>query len=151
MLEVENFVPLLLQKNTGGSNRLKRVCLFGDHHQLPPIIKNRDLSTKANMDMSFFTRMIRLGIKHYTLDSQGRAREDMSKLYGWRYGGLASLDCVKEGRYLKANAGLVHDFQIIDVEDYEGRGEHAPTPHYIQNLGEAEYVVAMFQYMVLIG
>ncbi|GMI02898.1 hypothetical protein TrVE_jg11448 [Triparma verrucosa] len=151
MLEVENFVPLLLQKNAGGGNRLKRVCLFGDHHQLPPIIKNRDLSTKANMDMSFFTRMIRLGIKHYTLDSQGRAREEMSKLYGWRYGGLSSLNCVKEGRYLKANAGLVHDFQIVDVEDYEGRGEHAPTPHYIQNLGEAEYVVAMFQYMVLIG
>jgi len=127
------------------------VCLFGDHHQLPPIIKNRTLSAKANMDMSFFARMVKLGIKHYTLDSQGRARDEISKLYGWRYGGLASLDCVGEGAYEKANAGFLHNFQMVDVPDFEGKGEHAPTPHYIQNLGEAEYVVAVFQYMVLIG
>ena len=151
MLEVENFIPLLLQKGEVGGSRLKRVCLFGDHHQLPPIIKNRALSAKANMDMSFFTRMVKLGIKHYTLDSQGRARDEISKLYGWRYGGLASLDNVGEGAYQKANAGFVHDFQMVDVGDFEGKGEHSPTPHYIQNLGEAEYIVAVFQYMVLIG
>ena len=40
---------------------------------------------------------------------------------------------------------------MINVEDFEGKGESTPTPFYYQNLGEAEYVVAMFQYMVLIG
>jgi intron-binding protein aquarius len=35
--------------------------------------------------------------------------------------------------------------------DYQGRGEFCPTPHFYQNLGEAEYVVAMYQYMRLIG
>ena len=33
----------------------------------------------------------------------------------------------------------------------QGRGESAPTAHYYQNIGEAEYAVALFQYMVLIG
>lgn len=41
--------------------------------------------------------------------------------------------------------------QLINVEDFEGSGESSPTPYFYQNLGEAEYVVAMFQYMVLIG
>lgn len=44
-----------------------------------------------------------------------------------------------------------HEFQFINVEDYKGQGEQEPTPHFIQNLGEAEYAVAMFQYMRLLG
>jgi hypothetical protein len=40
--QVETMIPMLLQKSdVGGKSRLKRVCLIGDHHQLPPIIKNR--------------------------------------------------------------------------------------------------------------
>lgn len=30
----------------------------------------------------------------------------------------------------------------------KGRGESTPAAYYYQNLGEAEYVVAIFQYMV---
>lgn len=41
--------------------------------------------------------------------------------------------------------------QLINVDDFQGSGESTPTPYYYQNLGEAEYVVALFQYMVLIG
>jgi len=29
------------------------------------------------------------------------------------------------------------------VDNYHGQGETAPRPHFIQNLGEAEYVVAV--------
>ena len=32
----------------------------------------------------------------------------------------------------------------IDVGDFQGRGEFTPTPHFFQNLGEAEYAVALF-------
>lgn len=39
ILEVETFIPMLLQKARGGCCRLKRVILIGDHHQLPPIIR----------------------------------------------------------------------------------------------------------------
>ena len=41
--------------------------------------------------------------------------------------------------------------QLLNVEDFQGRGESTPTPYFYQNLGEAEYAVALFQYMVLIG
>jgi len=35
--------------------------------------------------------------------------------------------------------------------DFKGRGEFCPTPYFYQNLGEAEYVVALYQYMRLLG
>jgi intron-binding protein aquarius len=34
---------------------------------------------------------------------------------------------------------------------FQGRGETTPTPYFYQNVGEAEYAVALFQYMLLIG
>ncbi|PHJ18276.1 protein emb- isoform related, partial [Cystoisospora suis] len=41
ILEVETFIPMLLQQlERSGISRLKRVVLFGDHHQLPPIVKH---------------------------------------------------------------------------------------------------------------
>ena len=39
----------------------------------------------------------------------------------------------------------------LNMEDFEGRGESTPTAYFYQNVGEAEYSVALFQYMVLIG
>ena len=50
-----------------------------------------------------------------------------------------------------ANPGFANTFQMINVEDFEGKGESTPTAYFYQNIGEAEYVVAVFQYMVLIG
>lgn len=38
-----------------------------------------------------------------------------------------------------------------DVPDYQGRGESEPSPFFYQNLGEAEYVVALYQYLRLAG
>lgn len=40
-------------------------------------------------------------------------------------------------------------YQFVNVEDFEGRGESQPTPYFYQNLGEAEYCVALFMYMHL--
>lgn len=34
ILEVETFIPLMLQNPQDGHNRLKRVVLIGDHHQV---------------------------------------------------------------------------------------------------------------------
>jgi intron-binding protein aquarius len=50
-----------------------------------------------------------------------------------------------------ANAGFKYDYQFIDVADYEGKGEWEPKPHSIHNKGEAEYAVAIYQYMRLLG
>lgn len=37
------------------------------------------------------------------------------------------------------------------VTHLQGRGKSTPTAYFYQNMGEAEYAVALFQYMVLIG
>lgn len=34
---------------------------------------------------------------------------------------------------------------------FKGQGESSPTAYFYQNVGEAEYAVALFQYMVLLG
>lgn len=34
ILEVETFIPLMLQNTEDGFSRLKRVILIGDHHQV---------------------------------------------------------------------------------------------------------------------
>ncbi|KAF3962912.1 hypothetical protein CMV_012630 [Castanea mollissima] len=40
ILEIETFIPMLLQRQEDGYARLKRCILIGDHHQLPPVVKN---------------------------------------------------------------------------------------------------------------
>ena len=58
---------------------------------------------------------------------------------------------MESDEFQSANPGFLHTFQLINVEDFKGRGESTPSAYFYQNLGEAEYAVALFQYMVLIG
>jgi len=128
------------------------VVLIGDHHQLPPIIKNVAFQKYAHMDQSLFTRFVRLGVPTVDLDAQGRARPSISQLYNWRYKSLKDLpNVINNLEFQEANAGFMHDFQVINVPDYDGQGEISPNPFFYQNLGEAEYVVAVFMYMRLLG
>ena len=70
----------------------------------------------------------------------------------WRYNNLGNLGHVVESNeFQRANPGFLHTFQVINVEDFEGKGESTPSAYFYQNIGEAEYAVALFQYMVLIG
>lgn len=152
ILEIETFIPLLLQNPEDNNNRLKRWIMIGDHHQLPPVIKNMAFQKFCNMEQSLFTRLVRLGVPTVDLDAQGRARPGIASLYNWRYKKLGSLSHVMvHPEYKKANAGFVFDYQLIDVQDFNGVGESEPNPFFYQNLGEAEYVVATFMYMRLLG
>jgi intron-binding protein aquarius len=86
MMEIETFIPFLLQRgksddSISGLSRLKRVCMLGDHHQLPPVVKNAAFSRFSNLDQSLFTRLIKLGVPYIQLDKQGRARPDLMQLY----------------------------------------------------------------------
>jgi len=142
----------LQEHNPRESSRLKRIVLIGDHNQLPPIIKNIAFQKFSHLDRSLFTRFVRLGIPTVELDSQGRARPSISALYNWRYKVLKDLPVVIHSEeYQLANAGIIFDYQLIDVEDYAGNGEMQPSPFYYQNLGEAEYIVAFYMYLRLIG
>ena len=153
VLEIETFIPLMLQFNDQESgSRLKRVVLLGDHQQLPPVIKNRTFASYSHLDQSLFSRLIRLGLPHVALDAQGRMRPSLAALWNWRYDALRDLPVVREAPvYQQANVGFLHEYQLIDVQDYQGVGESTPQPYYYQNLGEAEYVVAMYMHMRLIG
>lgn len=152
ILEIETFIPLLLQNPKDGKNRLKRWIMIGDHHQLPPVVKNMAFQKFSNMEQSLFTRLVRLGVPTVDLDAQGRARASLANLYNWRYKKLGSLPHVLERpEFRMANAGLLYEYQLIDVGDFNGVGESEPTPYYYQNLAEAEYVVATFMYMRMIG
>ena len=74
------FLPLIfsifppLQNPEDGYSRLKRWIMIGDHHQLPPVIKNMAFQKYSNMEQSLFTRFVRLGVPTIDLDAQGRAR-----------------------------------------------------------------------------
>ena len=111
VLEVESFIPLVLQRHgppgggvaaagaaadaavaAGGGAappppRLARLLLIGDHHQLPPVIQCGALARSCRLDQPLFTRLVRLGTPAITLDAQGRARPGIAALYNWRYGG----------------------------------------------------------------
>lgn len=106
----------------------------------------------SHLDQSLFARFVRLGVPTIDLDMQGRARPSIAELYNWRYKKLGNLpNVVQNPEFSVANAGFVHEYQLIDVHDYDGKGESEPTPYFYQNLGEAEYVVATFMYMRLLG
>ncbi len=97
-------------------------------------------------------RFVRLGIPTIELNQQGRCRPSIAALYSWRYSGLGNMPFVTSAAgYRRANAGFRFDYQLIDVPDLNGVGEATPQPHFYQNLGEAEYIVAAFQYMRLLG
>ncbi|MBN3285523.1 AQR helicase, partial [Polyodon spathula] len=152
ILEIETFIPLLLQNPEDGFSRLKRWIMIGDHHQLPPVIKNMAFQKYSNMEQSLFTRFVRLGVPTVDLDAQGRARASLCNLYNWRYKQLGNLPHVQLlPEFRSANAGLAYDFQLINVEDFNGVGESEPNPYFYQNLAEAEYAVALFMYMRLLG
>lgn len=53
--------------------------------------------------------------------------------------------------YKKANPGFVFDYQLVNVGEFNDVGETEPNPYFYQNLAEAEYVVAVYMYMRLLG
>lgn len=153
ILEVETFIPMLLQAQPKGkASRLKRVVLIGDHNQLPPVIQNQAFQKYSKMDQSLFSRFVRLGVPCLELNQQGRARPSIASLYNWRYKALGDMPHVTQREaFVNANGGFAYDFQMIDVSDADGGYENEPTPHFFQNLAEAEYIVAVFTYMRLLG
>jgi len=152
IMEIETFIPMLLQEHDPREGcRLKRAVLIGDHHQLPPIVKNIAFQKYAHLDQSLFARFVRLGVPTVDLDAQGRARPSIAQLYNWRYKSLKDLPITKSPEFQTANAGFAYDYQVVNVEDYDGHGESTPSAYFYQNLGEAEYVVGVFMYMRLLG
>lgn len=70
ILEIETFIPMLLQRQQDGRARLKRCILIGDHHQLPPVVKNMAFQKYSHMDQSLFMRFVRLAVPYIELNAQ---------------------------------------------------------------------------------
>ena len=80
-----------------------------------------------------FTRFVRLGVPTIQLDAQGRARPSLCSLYSWRYLTLGNLPHVTRWpEYTVVNPGFCYDYQLVNVEDFNGVGESEPTPHFYQ-------------------
>lgn len=152
LTELDNFIPLALQGAPGASEGLRRVVLIGDDRQNSPVVQTRALRQYSALDQSLFRRLRRQGVPSVDLDAQGRARPELAAVYGWQYGagGLRNLPVV-EAYKPKFNAGLLHTVQFVNVDDFNGQGETEPSPHFVQNVGEAEYAVALYQYLRLLG
>ncbi len=73
-----------MQNPEDGYSRLKRWIMIGDHHQLPPVIKNMAFQKYSNMEQSLFTRFVRLGVPTVDLDAQGRARARSVHFSDWK-------------------------------------------------------------------
>ena len=73
-----------LQRPEGGQSRLKRVVLIGDHHQLPPVVKNMAFQKYSHLDQSLFARFIRLGTPYVELNAQ--VRRAWLAVAGWLAG-----------------------------------------------------------------
>lgn len=69
-----------MQKQDDGVARLKRVILIGDHHQLPPVVKNMAFQKYSHLDQSLFTRFVRLGTPYVQLNAQVRRLCDVRHL-----------------------------------------------------------------------
>ncbi|KAK5715134.1 hypothetical protein LTR15_010550 [Elasticomyces elasticus] len=150
--EAEGFVPFVMQDGKNGGDGLQRVVLVGDHLQNSPVVQNAALRGYGNLEQSLFQRLMRLGVPHVVLDAQGRSRPSIAELVKWRYPRLTNLPFTSTApEFVRANAGFRFEYQFVEVGEYKGQGETEPTPHFVQNLGEAEYAVALFQYMRLLG
>jgi len=104
--------------------------------QLPPVIQNMAFQKYSNMEQSLFTRFVRLGVPTVQLDAQGRARPSLCELYQWRYRSLGNLPHVMDSpEFQTANPGFYFDYQLVNVEDFNGVGETEPTPYFYQVCG----------------
>lgn len=62
ILEIETFIPLLLQISEDNKSQIKRIVLAGDDSQSPSIVKNSSFQQYGNMKQSMFARLLRLGV-----------------------------------------------------------------------------------------
>lgn len=57
----------------------------------------------------------------------------LCNLYNWRYKQLGNLPHVQSQPEFQApNPGFTYDFQLVNVEDFNGIGESEPNPYFYQ-------------------
>nr|CAG4716357.1 unnamed protein product [Naegleria fowleri] len=146
--EIESFIPM------SGSSRLSKIILLGDNNQLSPVIYNKQVELFSNVKQSLFTRFSRFidESKMITLPYDStEISPNLVPLFKWNYSGIYEYGVMKSSDETMKLNGFKYNYQMLNVEDYQGQGEIQPYPHMFQNLGEAEYAIALYMYLRLVG
>lgn len=89
------------------------------------------LFAKVHPTLWIFIQML----SEVAVDSQRKLffYHSLCSLYSWRYRNLGNLPHVLQHQdYQLANTGFAYDYQLIDVQDFNGVGESEPTPYFYQ-------------------
>lgn len=99
---------------------IQRVTLVGDSEQYLPNAQHSVIDKIANLELSFFHRLLRLGFAKTSLNMQFRSRTDISKVFRAFYPDLVDSPSLAEDPELTGlPPGLKHAVQFIDVESAE--------------------------------
>ena len=128
------------------SPHVEHLILIGDHQQLRPSNAVYELSTKYNLEISLFERLINTGVEHVTLNTQHRMRPEISALIRPIYPDL--LDFPKVHTYPSVR-GVARDIYFIDHQIYEDNLQEDSTSR--TNKHEAMFVAEFARYLMKQG
>ena len=126
---------------------LQRCIFVGNHEHANKQRRSTDAAHSAQGVA--FLRMIRAGVPRVTLRQQFRSRPEIVKCFEAAFLPQVYTSTEHASTFDFTNAGFRYAAQLIDTQPYNGQEEVKVRAEY-QNLGEAEHIVALFQYMRLL-
>lgn len=123
---------------------IKRVVMISSSEVAP---------SNAASERSLFERFVRLGAPCTDLNEISDTRPEIAALWTWNEDNVRCIDADSEtnNKWPRINPGFLETCQFINVEDYQGKGQEGDSRSLLRNVGEAEYAVAIYQYMRLLG
>lgn len=147
MLEIESVMPLLCQKY---SNNLKRVSLFGNSALTIPRTFNNVLKKESRIDQSLFERLLNLDVSSHRLTTQFDVPKFINTLESYFIRNI-SLKNIKKIENNNNLPGLNRNHILVTLQPFKGQNEVETLDGSFYNLGEAEYIVQLFSFLILKG
>ncbi|WBW72426.1 U2-type spliceosomal complex ATPase Cwf11 [Schizosaccharomyces osmophilus] len=143
----EYTVSKLLTLNESNSGT-KRIICFGDDRA--NLYRNFEISSTPTF--SFSEKLRQFGVFCHQLKTKYNTRKSIGELIDWQYNlQFQYVDTTDTSTCLHGNSGFVNEYQFIDVGPFKGAKETELVKGSKQNLGEAEYAIAIYQYMRMLG
>nr|XP_006003202.1 PREDICTED: NFX1-type zinc finger-containing protein 1 [Latimeria chalumnae] len=128
------------------SSACQHLILIGDHQQLRPSATVFDLAKNFNLEVSLFERLVKMNFPYVRLNYQHRMRPDIARLLTPHiYDQLENHPSVQQYENIKGVSSnlffVEHTFPEQELQDGKSH----------QNQHEAEFVVALCQYLICQG